>query len=118
MIAPISTTPAQDAAPRVRLVPPPPGPRVTIDDGVALQVMESGRAAFSVCVRRAQQRDPSSVPRRIDLVLEVDADGTVTAARADLEDARLAACLSAVSRGLRFPSPGQAATAALAFVAR
>ena len=94
------------------------GPRVTIADDVVVDVMDVGRSALQMCVRRAEDRDPGSVPRRVDLHLDVDPSGTVTSAHVELEDLRLRACLMGVARGLRFPPPGRQATASLVFVTR
>ncbi len=91
--------------------------RVAIADAIVLDVMEASRATLFACVRRARDRDPLAVPRSIELRLEIDADGTVTAAAADLEDPKLQRCLVGVARRLRFPSPGEPAMASLAFVA-
>jgi hypothetical protein len=107
----MSRTPLVNPAPR-------PGPRVTIADDVVLEVLDGGRSALQTCVRRAEDRDPGSVPRRVDFQLEVDATGTVTSARTELEDVRLRVCLTSVARGLRFPSPGRDATASLVFLTR
>jgi hypothetical protein len=97
--------------------PPRPGPRVMIADDIVVQVTDRGRPALLACVRRAQQRDPTIVPRRIDLQLDIDANGAVTAVHSELEDPRLAACFAGVSRGLHFPAPGSPAHAALLFIA-
>ena len=106
----LARTPVGDRAPSV--------PRVAIADDIVVDVMDVGRSALQMCVRRAEDRDPGSVPRRVDLRLDVDASGTVTSAQVELEDVRLRACLMGVARGLRFPAPGRQASASLVFVTR
>lgn len=101
------------------MTPPHPNvPRVSIADDLVVQVMDAGRPALLACVRRAAQRDPDSVPRKVELSLDVDAEGRVSAVHVEVEDARLQACFIGVARSLRFPAPGVAATASLIFVAR
>lgn len=100
--------------PEVHREPEPPEParpaaKFTFPDEVIVRALRVMQPTFSACWRRAQQRDPLLSSARVQLSLEVDAAGAVTAARANAEDAKLAACLSNVARGLMFPAGGREA---------
>ncbi len=124
---------AEEPAPPIVLTGPPrperqpttaePAPvvpvkRAMLPDAVVVQVMDVGRAALFGCVKRARDREPNLGTIKIELKLEIDAEGAVTAATAELEDTRLQNCLTRVARGLHFPAPGVPAAAALAFFAQ
>jgi hypothetical protein len=97
--------------------PPPAVHRARVPDAVVLQVAETGRATLLACFRRAQRADPTLGATKIKLDLEIDADGSVTAARTDVDEPHFNACLIRVARALHFPAPLVPASATLAFFA-
>jgi len=122
-LAPSAATAKQEAATgRVSSAPKlaPPARSVTLPDAVVLKALDAGRITFQRCWTLAQRRDPllGSAPGRtkVQLHLEIDERGKVTAARSDTESAPLARCLEVVARQLPFPAPGQHAVVDLPLI--
>lgn len=90
---------------------PRPAPRAAkfaFPEEVVVGAVRVLQPTFNACWRRAQRNDPTLITARVQLSLEVDAAGAVTASRATAEDAKLGTCLSHVARGLSFPASGKA----------
>lgn len=121
--APLPTTPT--LTPREEIVPREPRPgspqpersRQRIADAVVVHALDAARPAFLRCFRRAQSADATLGSTKVSVELEVDPHGAVTAARTDVTDPKLAACIVAVATRLRFPAPAAPAIAQLLFLA-
>jgi len=109
------------AAPKTETSPPrevlePPVPPVTTDtlpDEVVLRLIETGRAAFVRCFKKAVAADPLVVSFKVRIHVELDRDGAITSATADTSDTSLATCLTRAVRYLRFPASGRPVAADL-----
>jgi hypothetical protein len=96
---------------RVSSVPPrtPPVKLVTLPEEVVVKAMAVGQTAFLSCWARAQRTDPVLISTKVQLHLEIDEGGKVTAIRSDTESPTLSSCLARVVRRLPFPAPGKPA---------
>jgi hypothetical protein len=110
--APFASNAKQEApAGRVTSASPrtPPVKQITLPEEVVVKAMGVGQAAFLRCWARAQRTDPVLISTKVQLHLEIDASGKVTATRSDTESPTLSSCLGAVARQLPFPAPGKPA---------
>lgn len=99
---------------REPLVPPPPPPAVdTLPDEVVLRLLETGRAVFVRCFKKAIAADPTELSFKVRVHVELDAAGAITAARTDTTNPTLDACLARSVRWLKFPATGRPAAADL-----
>lgn len=105
-------TPEQPS-PRVTTSPPPVPPRrvLQLPEAVVVRALDAARPAFVRCFERARTLDPTLGHLKVTLHADVDIDGVVLAARTDVagELPRLDRCLVAVTRGILFAAPGEAA---------
>ncbi len=109
------------AAPKTETSPPrealepavPPGTVDTLPDEVVLRLIESGRAAFVRCFKKAVAADPLVVSFKVRVHVELDVDGAISRATADTSDTALATCLTRAVRYLRFPASGRPVAADL-----
>ena len=85
-----------------------------IRDELVVRELGRLRPSFNYCYRRAQRDDPSLGTLKVELRLYVDPSGLVMDAYTDLEDQRLARCLSGVARNMKFPAPNAMAMAYVA----
>lgn len=98
----------ETSPPREVIEPPvPPGTVDTLPDEVVLRLIESGRAAFVRCFKKAIAADPLVVSFKVRLHVELDGGGAITLATADTSDAALGTCLTRSVRWLRFPASGR-----------
>jgi hypothetical protein len=81
--------------------------RLTYPDEVVVRVLRLGQSSFLACWKRAQRVDPTLQITKVRLALEIDSFGVVQAARTDVEDEKLSACLAMVGRRLPFPPLGE-----------
>jgi hypothetical protein len=108
----LTSTPHDEAAPQ-RVAPggtpataPPTKPARRLADDVVVRALDVMQPAFLRCYKRSQRDNPRSLTLKVNVHLEIDAAGAVTAATTDLrDDAPLAACILAVAKKLPFPVP-------------
>ncbi len=99
---------------REPLVPPKPAPPADLlPDEVVLRLLETGRAVFVRCFKKAIAADPTQLSFKVRLHVELDEAGTITVARSDATNPTLDACLSRSVRWLKFPATGRPAAAEL-----
>jgi hypothetical protein len=109
-VGPSAATPKQEEpAPRIASVPPPPVRAATLPAAVVLAAMNPGQQAFIACWAHAQRSAEPPSSSKLQLHLELDDQGRVTAARSDSDSPALERCVARVARGLTFPAPGQPA---------
>jgi hypothetical protein len=99
-----------DLSRREPLTPPapaPPAPTATLPDDVVLKLLESGRAVFARCFKKAVARDPLTVSFKVRVHVVLDAKGAISSAQADTPDAALSACLVRGAGWLRYPVSGR-----------
>lgn len=95
-------------APREVLEPRvPPVQADTLPDEVVMRLIETGRAAFTRCFKKAVDADPTVVSFKVRVHVELDADGAFTSVTSDATDTALGACLTRATRWLRFPASGR-----------
>lgn len=93
--------------PRESLAPPvAPAPADTLPDEVVVRLLETGRAAFVRCFKKAVAADPTELSFKVRLHVELDAAGAITAAHTDAGNKTLDACLTRAARWLAFPATG------------
>ena len=91
--------------PREVMRPPAPNvPRVRLPDEVVLRLLESGRALFVHCFKKANAADATVTSFKVKVHVELDATGALTSVTADTTDAALAGCLTRAAGRLRFPT--------------
>jgi hypothetical protein len=93
--------------PRHETPPTRPAPTERLPDDVVLALLETGKAAFVRCFKKAIASDPTVISFKVRVRVEVDEDGAITAASADTTDTALAACLTRSTGWLRFPATGK-----------
>ncbi len=90
----------------------PPAPRraalATLPDEVVVKAIDAGRHAFLRCWVRAQRTEAKPIASKVQLHLELDEQGAVTAVECNADSVALTRCLSLVARRLPFPAPGRA----------
>jgi hypothetical protein len=87
--------------------------RVGLPEAVVVRALDAGQAGFLRCFKRGGE--PSY---KVQLHLELDATGAVTAASTDSADPALANCLARVGYTLPFPAPNQPAVVDLPLLFR
>ncbi|HUS32684.1 MAG TPA: hypothetical protein VMZ53_29485 [Kofleriaceae bacterium] len=87
--------------------PRPPLPTDTLPDEVVMRLLESGRAAFVRCFKKARNEDPSELSFKVKLRVELDADGSFSRASTDAHSAALDTCLTRMAAWLKFPAAGK-----------
>jgi hypothetical protein len=93
--------------PRESLAPPvAQAPADTLPDEVVVRLLETGRAAFVRCFKKAVAVDPTQLSFKVRLHVELDAVGAITAASTDADSQTLDACLTRTARWLAFPATG------------
>jgi hypothetical protein len=84
------------------------GARTTaFPEEVVLRAMATRQPQFTRCWDRAQLSDTVPSSNKVNLHLELDAAGKITAVSAATDSPKLAACLTGNARQLSFPSPGK-----------
>ena len=83
---------------------PAPAPTARLPDEIVLRVLDTGRAAFTGCWRRAHAADPLLETTKVTIRVELDDTGRVRAITHDAPSAKLGGCLALVARSLRFPA--------------
>jgi hypothetical protein len=78
-----------------------------LPDDVVMRLLETGRAAFVRCFKKAVAADPTVASFKVRVRVELDDDGAITGASADTTDQALAACLSRATGWIRFPASGK-----------
>jgi hypothetical protein len=78
-----------------------------LPDDVVMSLLETGRAAFLRCFKKAVAADPTVVSFKVRVRVELDADGSITQTSADTTDSALAACLTRATGWIRFPASGK-----------
>lgn len=119
--APSAINAKQEApAERVSSAPPrtPPVKTITLPEEVVVKAMAAGQAAFLRCWARAQRTDPVLISTKVQLHLEIDASGKVTAVQSDTDSSTLSRCLATVARWLPFPEPGKPAVVDMPLIFR
>ncbi|HEX3757790.1 MAG TPA: hypothetical protein VHW23_03750 [Kofleriaceae bacterium] len=114
-------TPKQEQlAARIPAVPPPAPPRraVTLPEEIVVQAIGAGQQAFLRCWARAQRSDAPPTANKVQLHLEIDDQGRVTAARSDSDSPAFERCLQVVARRLPFPPAGRPAAVDLPLMFR
>ena len=102
----------EHAPERVAMTPPPAPARIAqLTDEVVIRALDSGRAAFVGCWKRALAADPLLDATKVRVKVEVDAEGKVLAVTHDTGNAKLGNCLALVARGLPFAASGTPAVA-------
>jgi hypothetical protein len=86
---------------------PPAERALRLPDDVVMSLLETGRAAFVRCFKKAVAADPTVVSFKVRVRVELDDDGAITAASADTTDQALAACLTRATGWIRFPASGK-----------
>lgn len=100
------------AEPKTETIPPrevleprvPPVQPDTLPDEVVLRLIETGRAAFTRCFKKAIATDPTVVSFKVRVHVELAADGAFTSVTSDAIDTALGACLTRATRWLPFPA--------------
>lgn len=82
----------------------PGASRARLPDEVVMRLLESGRAVFVRCFKKAYEADATVVSFKVHVYVETDATGVLTSARADTPNAVLATCLTRAAGYLRFPA--------------
>jgi hypothetical protein len=110
---PGARTEVSPAEQRPKQLPKEPPPLLVRDE---LVVAELGkfRPSFNFCYRRAQRDDPSLGSLKVELRLYVDPSGIVMDAYTDLDDKKLATCLTNIARQMKFAPPNAMAMAYIA----
>ena len=105
--------PAREEHAPERVAPPPPAPaRVAqLADDVVIRALDTGRAAFVRCWKRALDADPMLDATKVRVRVELDAAGAVLAVTHDAPNDKLGHCLAMVARGLPFVASGAPAVA-------
>src|SRR5689334_15533034 len=110
----VSAVRPKQEAPAARVAATPPGPAgpparaIALPDEVVVRAVAAGQTAFLRCWARAQPVDVG-LATKVQLHVELDADGRVIAASSDSDSPALSRCLAVVARHLPFPAPGQLA---------
>jgi hypothetical protein len=102
------------ALPKTESIPPrevleprvPPMHADTLPDEVVMRLLETGRAAFTRCFKKAIDADPTVLSFKVRVHVELDAAGAITSATSDATDTALGACLTRAMRWLTFPATG------------
>jgi len=89
-------------------------PPMVVRDELVVAALEKLRPSFNFCYRRAQRDDPSLGTLKVELRLYVDPSGLVMDAYTNLDDRRLAGCLTGVARRMKFRAPNAMAMAYVA----
>jgi hypothetical protein len=85
----------------------PTGARTTAyPEEVVLRAMSASQPQFTRCWDKAQLADVVPSSNKVNLHLELDGTGKITAVTAATDSPKLAACLVVHARQLTFPSPG------------
>ncbi|HEY5925184.1 MAG TPA: hypothetical protein VIV11_26055 [Kofleriaceae bacterium] len=92
-------------APPAPIAPKPPADR--LPDDVVLKLIETGRAAFVRCFKKAVHADPTVLSFKVRVHVELDGDGAIRVATADTTDTELGGCLVRALGWLRFPASGR-----------
>ncbi len=92
-------------------IAPPTARTAVLPDELVIHAIDDRRSAFHACWKRALKNDPLLDATKIQIHVELDADGTVVAVTHDAANEKLGACLVMVARGLQFGAPGQKAVA-------
>jgi hypothetical protein len=98
---------------RAKVAPPEPPP-LLVRDELVVAALNKFRPSFNYCYRRAQRDDPSLGSLKVELRLYVDPSGIVMDAYTDLDDKKLATCLTNIARGMKFAAPNAMAMAYVA----
>ena len=91
--------------------PAAPKRMAQVPDEIVLRAIDSGRAAFLGCWKRALNADPMLEATKVKIRVELDAVGTVLAVTHDATNAKLGNCLTVVARSLRYAAPMDPAVA-------
>ncbi|HEY5944606.1 MAG TPA: hypothetical protein VIV40_03905 [Kofleriaceae bacterium] len=97
-------------AKRETLTPPPepePPPADRLPDDVVMRLIETGRAAFVRCFKKAINADPTELSFKVKLHVELDAAGAITLASSDATNPALDGCLVRSLGWLQFPASGK-----------
>ena len=78
-----------------------------LPDDVVMKLLETGRAAFVRCFKKAVQADPTTLSFKVRVRVELDEDGTITSSSADASDPALTGCLTRATGWIRFPASGK-----------
>jgi hypothetical protein len=108
-VMPPGPRPDEVPARRETLAPPaaPLPPADRLPDDVVVRLLETGRAAFVRCFKKAIAADPTELAFKVRVHVEVDAAGAITAARTDATNPALDACLARSTGWLAFPATGK-----------
>ncbi|HEY0195069.1 MAG TPA: hypothetical protein VGC42_28340 [Kofleriaceae bacterium] len=118
-LPPRETPGKQEPAPVRTPVTPPPAAgvlRAHLPTAVVLHALDAGQAAFRACWVRSHRQNAAPSSGKIQIHVEVDADGKVSAAHSDTDAAPLDRCLCNVAAHLPFPARGQPASAELSLL--
>ena len=98
---------------RISMTPPAPAPQrmARVPEEIVLRALDTGRAGFVGCWKRALAADPMLDATKVKVRVELDAVGTVLAVTHDATNAKLGNCLTMVARSLRFTAPMDPAVA-------
>jgi hypothetical protein len=96
-------------APRISVPAPAPKTALRLPDEIVVRAFDLAQPAFLRCFARAQRFDPTLTSIKLQLHLEINAEGAVEQATTDVEVPKLSACVALVARALRFAAPGRAA---------
>ena len=94
---------------RETLAPPKPAalPTARLPDEVVMRLLETGRAAFVRCFKKAIAADPTELSFKVRLRVELDDNAAITGAHTDSPNPVLDACLSRSAAWLKFPAAGK-----------
>jgi hypothetical protein len=87
--------------------PKPPSPEERLPDEVVMRLLESGRAVFVRCFKKAFAADPLEPSFKVRLRVELDAAGAITSATTDAANKTLDACLTRSAGWVKFPASGR-----------
>ena len=93
---------------REPLVPSKPlAPADRLPDEIVMRLLETGRAAFVRCFKKAIAADPTEVSFKVELHVELDDKAAITSSRTDSTNPTLNACLVRSAAWLKFPATGR-----------
>ena len=93
---------------REPLAPPAPAPPAdTLPDEIVMRLLDTGRAAFVRCFKKAIAADPTELAFKVRIHVELDENAVITATRTDAINPALNTCLVRSVRWLKFPATGR-----------
>jgi hypothetical protein len=82
-------------------------PTATLPDEVVMRLLETGRAGFVRCFKKAIAADPTELSFKVKLRVELDENAAITGAHTDSTNPALDGCLSRSAAWLKFPAAGK-----------